>query len=489
MSRHEPFEPTCSGVQPLTPRLEPWMRGLLTGYRLETLVKQYGSPLNIQSSEPFKRNLSDLNQVAQKRGVKFKPFFARKANKCLGYIDAAHALGCGIDTASLAEVEQVLQRRVPGSDIVCTAAVKTRDLLQLCVDNGVTIIIDNADELDLLSMIAADAGRRARIGLRLCGFKHEENILHSRFGFPLCDLHALVARCEEQAESFDLIGLHFHLNGYDANHRVAALRQVIPVATELKKGGRPSFFLDIGGGIPMRYLEQSTQWDDWCQAHGEALLGAREPITRDNHGIGRLVHEGKILGTVDAYPPNHPCVQQDWLASILDAPLDASGLDADNGDATIAQTLVAADLELRCEPGRSVLDGCGMTVAAVQFRKRDSQGNLVVGVTMNSTQCRTGFKEFMLDPLLVPKAEDRQPTDAAEGYLAGTYCTESEWLSLRKMRFPMGVSVGDLVVFANTAGYLMHFRESRSHQFDLAKNIFLSEEATPDSFVLDEIDG
>ena len=353
------------------------------------------------------------------------------------------------------------------------------------MDNGVTIIIDNADELDLLGVIAADAGRRAQIGLRLCGFEHEGHILHSRFGFPLCDLHALVARCEAQAESFDLIGLHFHLNGYDANHRVAALRQVIPVATKLKESGRPSFFIDIGGGIPMRYLEQSAQWDAWCQAHGEALLGDREPITRDNHGIGRLVHEGQILGRVDAYPPNHPCVQQDWLASILDAPSLGAGKD----DTTIAQVLVAADLELRCEPGRSVLDGCGMTVAAVQFRKRDSQGNLVVGVTMNSTQCRTGFKEFMLDPLLVPKAEDRQPTDAAEGYLAGTYCTESEWLSLRKMRFPMGVSVGDLVVFANTAGYLMHFRESRSHQFDLAKNIFLSDETGPDSFVLDEIDG
>jgi len=70
------------------------------------------------------------------------------------------------------------------------------------------------------------------------------------------------------------------------------------------------------------------------------------------------------------------------------------------------------------------------------------------------------------------------------GYLVGAYCTESELLSVRRLEFPHGIERKDLIVFPNTAGYLMHFLESRSHQFPLAKNVVLSE----DGLSLDPID-
>ncbi len=53
------------------------------------------------------------------------------------------------------------------------------------------------------------------------------------------------------------------------------------------------------------------------------------------------------------------------------------------------------------------------------------------------------------------------------------------------MRFPDGVEVGDIVVFPNTAGYLMHILESASHQIPLARNLVVG--ATDEPF-LDAID-
>lgn len=61
-----------------------------------------------------------------------------------------------------------------------------------------------------------------------------------------------------------------------------------------------------------------------------------------------------------------------------------------------------------------------------------------------------------------------------EGFLTGTYCTESDLITWRRLRFPLGVARGDLLVFPNTAGYLMHFVESRAHQFPLAANLVVS---------------
>ncbi|MEM9645345.1 MAG: Y4yA family PLP-dependent enzyme, partial [Planctomycetota bacterium] len=71
--------------------------------------------------------------------------------------------------------------------------------------------------------------------------------------------------------------------------------------------------------------------------------------------------------------------------------------------------------------------------------------------------------------------------------LVGAYCTEFELLSKRVFHFPKGVCRGDLVVFPNTAGYLMHFLESRSHQMPLAKNLVVGS-GSPVFVSLDPID-
>ena len=480
MSEDRRAHAICHGVVPLTARLEPWMEEVLASDVLPGLIERFGSPVNLQSTEPFCRNLGRLQQVADSRKLRFKPFFARKANKCLAYVDAARDLGCGVDTASLREVEQCLQRGLAGADIVCTAAVKSDALLRLCLDHAVTIILDNDDELQLLATIARDSGRRATVGIRVGGFEHDGGRLHSRFGFALDRLPALLEHCQSRfRDAFEVAGLHFHLNGYDAEHRISALRQLLPFAIELKRTGSQPVFIDIGGGLPMRYLADQGEWDAWLEEHERALLGKRDPITLRNHGLGRFLQEGHVVGRIDAYPTGQDLIQENWLARILDA---------DHERERITDVLKKHDIELRAEPGRSVLDGCGLTAASVQFRKRDTEGNGVIGVTMNRTQCRTGFTEFMLDPILVPGSTERRSEKPFEGYLAGTYCTESEWISLRKLRVPEGVEVGDLVVFPNTAGYLMHFLESHSHQFDLAANLFLSGKESQPILHVDGVD-
>ncbi len=75
-------------------------------------------------------------------------------------------------------------------------------------------------------------------------------------------------------------------------------------------------------------------------------------------------------------------------------------------------------------------------------------------------------------------------TGPIEGYLVGAYCIERELLTWRRLSFPHGVEVGDVVVFPNTAGYLMHILESSSHQIPLARNLIVDE----DDARLDEID-
>ncbi|UWR21253.1 Y4yA family PLP-dependent enzyme [Sulfitobacter sp. S190] len=455
----------CEGVVPLRPRLESWMTELLSDTTmLHSICDTHGAPLNVQHDGPFHRNINNLIDCVGEFGVPFLPMFARKANKCLTYVESARDLGIGVDAASTAEVAQCVDLGVRGSRIVCTAAVKDRDLMTLCINNGVTIIIDNSDELALLEELAINPDLPVSVGLRLNGFVTDGKALYSRFGFPLAKIDA-IARRINRSSNLRLDGLHFHLHGYSFEDRIAAISQTLDLLKTLERPLDKSFFVDIGGGIPMNYLEQIDQWQEWLSQLDAALAGSRPAITHRNSDLGRTKTAGQGAGSIDSYPVAQNLVQSEWVTKVLGG---------QSGGSTIARRLKNENVTLRCEPGRSLLDGCGITVARVTFCKEDSEGARVVGVQMNRTQSRSGFSEFAVDPLMVfGPSERREPV---EGYLAGTYCTESEWLTKRMMKFPHGVRPGDLMIFPNTAGYLMHFLESRSHQFPLAKNVFLDAE-------------
>lgn len=56
-----------------------------------------------------------------------------------------------------------------------------------------------------------------------------------------------------------------------------------------------------------------------------------------------------------------------------------------------------------------------------------------------------------------------------------------------EMRFPVGIERGDLVIFPNTAGCLVPFLESRSHQLPLARNLVVNVDRS-ETIELDDID-
>jgi diaminopimelate decarboxylase len=390
-------------------------------------------------------------------------FFARKANKALAFVDEARRLGFGVDLASEVELRQVLDRGFPARELVMTAAVKPASLIDLCLRSGTMLAIDNDDELDLLGRRATELGREGRIALRLApdlGPGRAE----TRFGF---DAHAaLDAADRHRGSGVAIAGVHFHLDGYAVDDRVTAIAQSFELVDALRERGHAVGFIDIGGGIPMSYLEQEADWRGFWDAHVRAVAGDSPPLTFDGHEIQKV------------YPYHQVLTRERWLEAVLRSRVA--------GSVQVAEALGTRGLELRCEPGRSLLDGCGITAARVEFRKQRRDGTWLVGLAMNRTQCRSTSDDFMVDPLLVrPGEEGGTGTGPIEGFLVGAYCIERELLTWRRLRFPDGVEVGDIVVFPNTAGYLMHILESSSHQIPLAPNVLLG---AAGAATLDDID-
>lgn len=479
----------CHGEQPLSARIEPWQVRLLGDpHCLRALVERWGSPLNLIAPEPMARNAGALRDAASHEGIDLEIFFARKANKALGLVDRALELGLGVDVAGVTELEQVLARGARPERLIVTAAVKPRSLLRLCARHKITVAIDNADELAGYESMAAGAGLTdLPVAMRLAPRVAAASGAPTRFGMSAAE----IARAS--LTHLTIVGIHFHLDGYRVEDRVAASQEALELIGALRAAGHAPAFLDIGGGVPMSYLERRSEWDAFWAEHRRRLVDpAARTLTYQGHGLGLFAHDGTALGTPNVYPYFQSLVGARWLTVALTSDVTVAG-----ATTSLARALTGSGIALRCEPGRALLDGCGMTVARVVFRKRGGDGSALIGLEMNRTQCRSTSDDFLVDPFLIrTRGEVGSATTSSndgvgeftDGFLVGAYCIERELLTWRRLRFPGGVSVGDLVAFPNTAGYLMHILESTSHQMPLARNLLI--EARDDSIEaqLDPID-
>ncbi|MCU9519710.1 Y4yA family PLP-dependent enzyme [Corynebacterium sp. ES2794-CONJ1] len=440
---------------PLEARTLPWMDQVINDPQLvRTLIDEYGSPVNLLNPAPLRDNANELISAGKAAGVEVGIFFARKANKALAFVDAARDAGLGVDVASLRELQQVLERGVNPQRVILSAAIKDAALIDYAVQAGVVISCDNVTELTRISRSAQARQTTAHIAPRLA--PDPALLAPTRFGELLSTW-----RGTEVPSGIDVVGTHIHLHGYSEKDRRQALAEALVLVDHYKENNHPVSFIDIGGGIPMSYLKDVKQWEYFNEQLALQRAGKREPFT----------WKGDPL--INTYPFWQRPVRGEWLTQLLSGEVHGFG--------TAAAALRARGLRLHLEPGRSLLDGCGMILSRVEFTKQRSDGLDLVGLAMNRTQCRTAADDILLDPILIPTGDG--PRRDMTGYLVGAYCIEDEVIIRREMQ--LTVAPGDTVAIVNTAGYFMHILESASHQIPLAKNIVRHANNT---WVLDAID-
>lgn len=454
------------GYLPLAPLIHPWIEGLVENKEmLAKKVQEEDSPLNIHSLVPFIENIQSYQQVFQKYGLRYGIYFARKANKCISFAQQAFQSGQRVDTASFRELKQCLDAEIPAEILLVTAAVKNRNLLELAVKNEVIVVIDNRDEYYLLKQITEELEKSITVVIRVSGFTLNEKRLHSRFGFSLIEAKELIEELSTEGGFLNYNGLHFHLNGYSVEERVAAIEQCIGLIDTLQSEGIRTFSLDIGGGFLVNYLKDSSQWSTFNNELKQAVLGQRDPLTYQNDSLGIIKTDVGIQGKPLVYPYSNTNYRELFLDGILTSSSEIY-------QKTIHELIKQRNLELRIEPGRSLVDQSGVTVAVVVFRKKDTSNELLIGLEMNRSQLRSSSADFLVDPIHLPLKTESEQQEACYGFLVGAYCLEQELILKRKVKFEKYPEVGDLLVFPNTAGYMMHFFESEAHQFNLAQNLF-----------------
>ncbi|MDR6301582.1 Y4yA family PLP-dependent enzyme [Mesonia maritima] len=449
----------------LTPITSKWMHEILAKKgRLENLFNEFGSPLNLHFLPEFDRNISAFKKTLDNFGIKNQLFYARKANKSKSLVDRAHKNGIGVDTASFRELQQCLGLGLPPKNLVLTAAIKNEKLLRFAAKNNVLIILDNEDECKLLQQIAEKLKISVNVGFRISGFIYKNEKLYSRFGFDISEIETFLNQHlgkEKTFKNLHFTGFHFHLDGYSTEQRGEALLQTLAISERIQENGFTTEFIDIGGGILMNYLQSESEWNNFQEELKKAVKNEREEITFNNNGLGFEIVEKKLQGKLATYPYFNTLNKENFLEKILQH--------TNENDSTVAEILKEKNIELRLEPGRSLLDQVGLTLAKVAFRKKDSKGRNLIGLEMNMSQLQSSSADFLLDPIVVNFEE--KPEDKTEVYFVSGYCLERDVVLKRKIEVNQLPEIGDVVAFINTAGYMMHFFETQAHLFELSTNL------------------
>jgi diaminopimelate decarboxylase len=440
----------------LRPLLDPALAGLLQAspHALRDWIEHYGSPLNVVFPDRLKQNVEAFRTVLQRHGVGYALFYGAKVNKSPGLVRAAVEAGIGVDVSSLYEMRDALLAGAKPERLCATGPAKTRAFHTTLIDNGALISVDSVAELDDLEHLARQMAPRqpVRVLLRY----RPESAAASRFGMGADDLLACLRRLAGQRAVFAFEGFHFHLGGYGVESRAQAVREVARFIDAARSLGLAPRMLDIGGGLPIRYVEADAY---------EAFLRAQTGADYRNGTVPTSLYP--YGGRIDA------CT---WLERFLSAPC-VDGL-------SVASYLKANDLTLAIEPGRSLADQTAISLFRVTRVKPLASGDHVVFVEGSSfSACETWFaSEYLVDPIVVPAPHSNMRANVGampmRAYLAGHSCLDDDVLTNRLIDFPHGVRAGDLLVYANTAGYQMDLLENQFHRHPMPRRIAVAFLAT-----------
>lgn len=417
------------------------------GDLLAEWIRCFGSPLHLLfpdiAAKNAKRWQDELASIYEDVSVQF----ALKSCKSQSLLQAMAISGAGADVASEPEMVSAFKNLVPGQRISVTGPWRSDHDTYLAATHGMMLHADCLEALARTAMIVEHVKQRGRIFLRVTPKSEPE----SRFGFSAEDLGKAVPILKQYG--LTEIGLSFHINDYEVETRRNMLECCFRSAKMFIETGIAVNAIDIGGGFPMKYLKT---YDPDLYISGHHMAG--------------IPRTGK-------YPYGPDLADVSHAAAILNSVLEEEDLRCFARDNCIS---------IYVQPGRSLLDQCGATLFKVIGTKRRARyPNIAVLDGMSFSLSENWFgSDFIPEPIILKRNRELRREEVY--YLVGRSCLEFDYIRTRAVEAPYGLSSGDLIVIANTAGYQMDSNESEFHQVALPTKIAVTNRNSKWSAVIDE---
>jgi len=194
--------------------------------------------------------------------------YALKANSNQSVLRTLAKLGAGADVVSGGELKRALAAGIPPEKMLFSGIGKTEAELRAALDADILCInIESEPELELLSRLATETGRTARISVRVnpdvdsgSHAKISTGKSENKFGVPLARAREVYARAA-RLPGIRVTGADMHIGSQitDLVPLEAAFRLLADFVQTLRGDGHTITHVDFGGGLGIPYyLDQEA---------------------------------------------------------------------------------------------------------------------------------------------------------------------------------------------------------------------------------------
>ncbi|MFH1139545.1 MAG: diaminopimelate decarboxylase [Pseudomonadota bacterium] len=357
---------------------------------LADLAAEVGTPAYVYSHATLQRHFQAFDQAFV--GLDHLTCFSVKANSNIALLGLFAEMGGGVDIVSGGELFRALQAGVPPERIVFSGVGKSVDEMRQALDADILMFnVESSQEIDTLDRVAREAGRTARVSLRINPDVDAKThpyistgLRKNKFGISHDRAKGEYLRAA-QLPGLEVVGVDCHIGSQltEVEPFVEALRRLLDLVENLKKEGLGLKYLDLGGGLGITYNEEEPP------APGE-------------------------------------------FASAL------------------AKVLAGSDLKLILEPGRVIVGNAGILLARVLFTKKGEKNFLITDGAMNDLMrpCLYGSYHGIKPVKVVPGP-------SLQVDVVGPICESSDFLAKDRLLQEMGPGDLIAVMSAGAYGFSM----------------------------------
>lgn len=241
---------------------------MIDGVSTEMLAEKYGTPVMVFSEDAIRLKIRELREQFLDRYENVRAAYAGKAFLPLAMCKVIEEEGLCLDVVSGGELYTALKAGFPVDRIEFNGNNKSVEEIKMAVESGVgRIIIDGADELELIEDACRFAGKKIKALLRISpgvdSHTHQfisTGNVDSKFGIPLHGGMLEQVFLKIQASKWvELLGFHIHIGSqlHENSTYLQAVDVVLKIMSDFNnRFGFSTQEINIGGGFGIRYTDE-----------------------------------------------------------------------------------------------------------------------------------------------------------------------------------------------------------------------------------------
>jgi diaminopimelate decarboxylase len=231
---------------------------------LADIAAQFGTPCYVYSLAALKDSLSQFTTALQ--GRDHLVCYAVKANSNLAILNVFAGMGAGFDIVSGGELKRVLAAGGDARKVVFSGVGKTAAEMRIALEAGILCFnVESAPELERLNEVAGDIGKVAPVSLRVNPDVDAKThpyistgLKQNKFGVAYTEAVALYRKARALPH-LRITGMDCHIGSQltETSPFLAAARKILALVDALAAEGILLEHLDLGGGLGIRYDDET----------------------------------------------------------------------------------------------------------------------------------------------------------------------------------------------------------------------------------------